>query len=302
MTIDIEQLLSKTDALIKTMYAVKEDLALLPCKEHIATCIDYSDLLEMRDDFVSELFSTVVTFVYSHTKQIELKDCFKNEGRDDSAAWCKVASNAIGKFRISNLKGQFCELLLFNLLQHYYKAAPLLRKMPITTNPGVERHGADAFHIAHKNEGYIIYVGEAKAYNRKDDSSFEAGMKDAIEDVIDKHTNHREELKLYIYDDFISPELEDIARKYKNGELKNIEIHLVCIVAYDNKDCIKKDSREAALESTIDSVRKRTASIRETEWFKTIPAELLPRFNYIIFPIKQLDELIEVFKSKIGTG
>jgi len=38
------------------------------------------------------------------------------------------------KFRGSSLQGQFSELPLCNLLQHYFRAAPLPRNMPITTS------------------------------------------------------------------------------------------------------------------------------------------------------------------------
>jgi hypothetical protein len=71
--INIEDLLSKTEAFMAKMHIVKQDLNLLPKKDHIATCIKYSDLLEMRDEFVKEMVASVVRYVYSAEKSSKIK-------------------------------------------------------------------------------------------------------------------------------------------------------------------------------------------------------------------------------------
>lgn len=298
--VDTEKLLANTQAFIDTMYVVREDFSLIPSKEHIGTCINYSDLIEMREEFIEELTHTVTQFVYSKGTQEKLIDQF-SQSRDQTAAHSKLIKRAKSKFRTTYLQGQFSELLLFNLLQHYFKAAPLLRKMPITTNTQMERNGADAIHISHVNNKYLLYIGEAKTYNPKNKKGLKSAINDAVKDVIHKHyKNHRKELDLYIYEDFIPKELEKVAEDYKEGRLQNIEVHLVCIVAYDIKKTITGMTREEILEQIIDDIRVETKNIKETKTFKEIPKAIVPRLNFIIFPIQEMDNLIMLFKKELG--
>lgn len=296
--VDIESLLVKTEAFISTMYYVHDDFTLIPKKEHIGTIINYSDLQQMRNDFVEEMIHTVVKYVYSEEKQNEMIEEFVNEGRDISAAYSKLAVKAKKKFRPDYIQGQFSELLLFNLLQYHFKAAPLLRKMPITTNPKLERNGADAFHISQQNGKYILYLGEAKTYNREK-YSLRNALKDSISSILEHYNNHRNELNLYIYEDLIPKELEKIAENYINGKLKDIEIHLVCMITYDNKKNVIGNCRNELIDSEISSIKEEIKQIKE-DVFIEIPSILIPRVNYIIFPIKNMNELLEVFEKNLG--
>lgn len=292
--VDIESLLVKTEALIDTMYYIYDDFSLIPKKNHIGTIINYSDLQQMRDNFVEEMIDTVVKYVYSEEKQNKIVEEFVNEGRDKSAAYSKLIRKATQKFRRDHIQGQFSELLLFNLLQYHFKAVPLLRKMPITTNPKLERNGADAFHISYQNGKYILYLGEAKTY-----SSLRSALKDSISSILEHYNNHRNELNLYIYEDFIPPKLEKIADDYINGKLKDIEIHLVCMITYDNKNNVSGMCREELINSEISSIAEETKKIKEN-MFREIPDILIPRINYIIFPIKNMNELLEIFEKNLG--
>lgn len=298
--VNIDKLLANTQAFINTMYVVREDFSLTPNKNHIGTCINYADLIEMREEFIEELVHTVTQFVYSKNKQSKLVSEFSKD-RDNSAAQSKLVKRAKTKFRTSYLQGQFSELLVFNLLQHYFKAAPLLRKMPITTNVQTERHGADAIHISYQDGKYLLFVGEAKTYNPKDKKGLKSAINDAVSDAIEKHyKNHRKELSLYVFEDFIPKDLENIAKEYLEGKLDNIEVHLVCIVTYDIKKEITGINRNDILDEFIEDIRMETKNISNSKTFKSIPANILPRLNFIIFPVQELDKLIELFQSELG--
>lgn len=273
-------------------------LLLFPKKDHIGTIINYSDLQQMRFDFVEEMIHTVLKYVYSENEQNRIIDEFIDEGRDQSGAYSKLIRKSKQKFRSEHINGQFSELLLFNLLQHHFKAVPLLRKMPITTNPNLERNGADAFHISYRNGKYIIYLGEAKTYNRKKDS-LKIALKDSISSVLENYDNHRNEFNLYTYEDFIPPELERVADDYINGKLKNIEIHLVCMISYDNKEKVVGVCRDELIDSEIGSIYEETKKLK-SETFNNIPPILLPRINYIIFPINGMNDLLELFEKNLG--
>jgi hypothetical protein len=301
IVIDLEPLVAKTDALLNTMYAVQEGFGLtLPEIKHVGTCINFIDLKEMRKQFIEELTNTVITYVYAPSRQTKLRDLLVAEGRDEAAAWRQLYKRARRKFRPSSLQSQFSELLLCNLLQHYYRAVPLVRKMSLTTNPKLERNGADAIHISRADDAYRLYIGEAKTYDRKHGGLKEA-LVDAIKDLIGKHyTNHETELDLYTYEDFVPPELEEIARQYRAGTLSNVEVHLVCIVAYDEKTDVVGSNRQEKLDCIMHTLREAIAQAAKAKAIVKIPQELLPRVNCIFFPVQKMDELIGAFKAELG--
>ncbi len=307
--LDFDTLIANTQAFMETMHIVRDDFSLIPQKDHIGTCINYSDLIEMRDDFIEELIGTVTSFVYSKSKQETIKQDFMRK-RDEAAASQKLLKRARSKFRkrnksntSSHLQGQFSELLLFNLLQHYYNAIPLLRKMPITTNPEIERHGADAIHITKDKEidKYILYLGEAKTYNRSQSSGLKDALKDAVDDIVNVHyKKHRKELELYTYEDFLPTELEQIARDYIDGSLKNVEVHLVCIVTYNLDFRVTGMAREEILDNTIQNIRDQTRNITNSKVFRELPDPVKPRLNYILFPVEDMNNLIDLFANELG--
>lgn len=297
--IDIKKLLAKTDAFIRTMYYIKDDFSLIPKKQHIGTSINYSDLLPMRDEFVEEMVASVIDYVYSTQKQKVIEKQFVKEGRNKAAASTKLLFKAKQKFRTTDIKGQFSELLLFNLLQYHFNAVPLVRKMPITTNPALERNGADAIHIGRQGENYIIYLGEAKTYDRQK-YSFSSAVRASIKSIIEQYENHRSELNLYTFEDFVEPELENIAIRYLNGEL-NLEVHLVCMVSYDNKTQPVGANREELLNSIMETIKEEALRMLPKS-FQEIPLALYPRFNYIIFSVNKLEDLLESFKKVLGVG
>ena len=187
-----------------------------------------------------------------------------------------------------------------NLLQFYFKAAPLLRKMPLTTNPEMERNGADAIHVAWAAGHYVLYIGEAKTYNR-DEDTLKHGIVDAVRGVQKHYETHRNELSLYTFEDFLAPELEALACDYLAGKLQ-LEVHLVCIVTYDDKNAAVGASREEILKSTMDRITHETARVASHPVFKDVPKALLPRLNYIVFPIRELDAVVEEFSRWVDHG
>lgn len=297
--IDVEPLLVKLDAFIDKVHVVRDAISMPPTKQHLSACINYADLIEMRDEFIHELVHTVVPFVYSERRQKQILNKLL-VGRSEAGAWSELQRRSKAKFRTANLRGQFSELLLCNVLQHYFRAAPLLRKMPLTTNPQTERHGADAIHVGVRNGRYVLYLGEAKTYDRKKDA-LKAALTDAIDDAVGKHySQHRRELDCYIYEDFLSPELEEVADGYKSGKLADIEVEIVCVATFDQLTAITGASRAERLANALACVRR----LATPETFKTvlarIPADVLPRMNYVVFPTTGLQGLIDAFHSHMA--
>ncbi|QDG52129.1 DUF1837 domain-containing protein [Persicimonas caeni] len=297
--VDFEQLRVQFDAFMDTLYVVRDHFNIPPEKDHVATCISYADLQEMREEFVVELVNCIEDFVYSKAKQTEMLALFEKK-RSERAASRHLFRHCVKKFRVSSVKGQFSELLLSNLIQYFFKAVPLLRKMKITTNPELERNGADAIHIGRRGDKFILYIGEAKTYDRKSGGLRDA-LTDAVGDLIQHHyKNHRRELDLYVYDEFLPPELEAVAQGYQSGEATNIEVHLVCIVTYDEKNSWNGATRQEILDSVIDSIWSQTQRAKSWKVFESIPTNLIPRINYILFPVQEMDDLLNMFKQELG--
>src|SRR5690554_6116714 len=234
--------LTHTDKLINHIYWFYEDLDLIPEKEHYGLSINYSDIKERKDDFLTELIQTIVSWVYNKSKSKSLLDERYAETGDIGNASNFLTHQAYKKFRPGHPQGQFGELLLFNLIQHYYKAVPILRKQRITTSIGHERFGADAIHYKKDGDTNVFILGESKCYKSKHKfgSAFETSLK-SIATTFDKLDS---ELDLYLYDDFLEPELEDIVKRYKKGELKNVKFELMCLIVYNETNTISGDCED----------------------------------------------------------
>lgn len=297
--IDIKPLLGDATRLFETLVVVREEFPLQPVKQHLAACINYADLLEMRDDFIQELVHTVVPFVYSREHQEKIVE---RMGDDVPQAWSRLIRRARGKFRRSDVTGQFSELLLFNVLRHWFDAAPLVRKMSITTNPEVERHGADAVHVAVEDDNYVIYLGEAKTYDR-DRYGLRTALKDAVDDVVAKHyVDHRKELDLYRYEEFLPAPLEAVANAYLDGRLSSASVQVVCLASYDHRRTATGKSRDECVDAALEFVRQDIASIKADKLADGVPEALLPRFNYVCFGLKAMQDLLKDFRRELGVA
>lgn len=291
---NIKQVLSSTNKLFNHIFWFKQDFGLLPKKEHIGSAINYNDIKERRDDFLQELTYTITSWVYNNQKQSEI---FKKrlQETDLANASAFLTNLARSKFRADRPQGQFGELLLFNFIQYFFYAAPLLRKQPITTSTGLERFGADAIHFKIEDSKNVFILGEAKCYESK--YKFRSALWNALQSITDTYTNFDKELNLYVYDDFIDPLLQDIAKRYKEGTLTNVRFELVCIVVYNETKKITKDNEREIKEEIKHIICEKCQSFNKS-LFAKIDSKLLKRINYIVFPIWDLDKLLDDFTQK----
>jgi hypothetical protein len=298
----IQELTTCTQMFMNHVHWVQQSFNLLPDRQHYGTCINYVDQQEYRAEFCQELVNTIPEWVYSQQKASAVLDQLIAEGRSNTNAQTALISNTFSKFRNRDgrdlfTQGQFGELLLFNFLQSFFKAVPLLRKMPISTSAEMERFGVDAIHYSSKDGKHLLYLGEAKTYSSK--YQFNSALKDAIESILKTNNNFRKELGLYVYDSFIDDSLLEIASAYKNGTLQNVEIHLVSIVTYcENKTFDRKN--ESQIKQDIIKIIEDRGKAVERDCFSIIETGLHPRFNYILLPVWELDKLIEEFQRLIG--
>lgn len=290
--------LSHTESLIKHVYWFKQELEIKPQKEHIGSSIQWTDITDRKHDFLKELVNTVVSWVYSREKSKKIVDKrLETTDKDFGNAYSFLTTHAFSKFRPGHPQGQFGELLLFNFIQFFFSAAPLLRKQRITTSTGHERFGADAVHYKKEDIHNLIILGESKCY--KSDYRFKAAFENSLNSMVETVKKFNNELDLYMYDDFIEPELEEIALKYKSGHLENVKFEMVCLIAYNEKRTISGSNETEIKESIKLIIEDRCKNIGD-EVFKGIEGRILERINYIIFPIWELDKLLEDFVKRVG--
>lgn len=174
-----DHLLTNTESLINQIFWFQQTITKPKAASHRGVAIKYVDVKEMRQGFIRELKSTAMSWVYSKKKYAQLlHDELPKRGGDVMNVQGYLHEVADQKFRKGCPQGQFGELLLFNFIQHFFKAPPLLRKMPITTNPGVERHGADAIHYHETQDAKTFILGESKCYLSR--YQFNAALKQVL--------------------------------------------------------------------------------------------------------------------------
>jgi len=296
---EIKSLLTNTEQLFKYIYWVRQEFSVLPSKEHVGTSIEVTDISQRRHDFLKELVNTVVDWVYSKETAKHLIDerLQKIGPNEHGNAANYLTQQAYSKFRPGKPQGQFGELLLFNYLQEIYKAVPLLRKQRITTNPKLERNGADAIHYRKEENDNILVIGEAKCYESK--YSFSKAFKESLESIIESFSNIDKELDLYVYDSFIDKQLEDIAKKYKDNVLDNVKYELICLITYNETKTISGNDEAELKKRILETIEYRCSNLN-SNIYNAVDDNYLRRINYIIFPIWELDELLERFTKILG--
>ena len=288
-----DHLLSNTESLMSQIYWFEQDISKPVAASHRAVSIKYVDIKEKRDEFIRELKSTAINWVYSQDKYKNLLDAeLKRRGNDQINAASYIYQVADQKFRKGCPQGQFGELLLFNFIQFFFSAPPLLRKMPITTNPGLERHGADAIHYRDDGSCQLFILGESKCYESK--YSFNKALRASVSSIIESFENIENEMILYRYDDFIEKELCEVAEKLKAGLLDNPRFELVCLIAYEENKSVDAPSAEVIQRNIEDCVNERWGNAPD-DLYEGIREPLLKRIHYVVFPAWNLDDLLDSF-------
>lgn len=300
---EIEKRIINNDALFNNILVVHQNFDIIPSDtKHYGASIDFQDLCELRDDFLDELYDSIVDFVYSSEKYEKLKSAALSKGKSEQAANSEIQRKAHQKFRGNRnsddllIQGQFGELLLFHFIQRFQRATPLLRKLPISTSNKHERFGADAIHFKIENDKPIIILGEAKTYTSK--YKFAQAFEEAIESILTTFHSHKKELYSYVHEDFLDDEMNKVAEMYLSNTLKNVELHLVCLVVYN-------ETKQLNITDASD-IRKQITEIIEDRYKDFDKSkidmdnnQILKRVTYIVMPIWKLDELAQDFQNRI---
>ena len=300
---DIDRRIINNDALFKNIFVIHQNFDIVPYDtKHYGTSIDYQDILELRDDFLNELYDTIVDWVYSSPRYKKLKEAAIMKGKSESAAISEIQRKAHDKFRGDRncdklfVQGQLGELLLFHYIQRFLKATPLLRKMPITTSSKHERFGADAIHFKIDNDKPIIILGEAKTYTSK--YRFAQAFEDSIDSILSTYSSHRSEFYSYVHEDFLDEEMNHIAEMYLDKTLDNFEVRLVCLIVYNETEQKKCTSQNEIRKQIKEIIEKRFKDFDNNK-IDIINNPILNRITYIVMPVWNLEDLALEFQKKI---
>ena len=302
-TNDINKRLINNDALFNNIHVIHQNFDIIPSeKEHYGASIEYQDLDELREDFLNQLYDTIVDWVYSSEKYTQIKDAVIRSGKTEQAAYSEIHRKAREKFRGNRnsknhlIQGQLGELLLFHFIQRFQKATPLLRKMNITTSNKHERFGADAIHFKFEDDKPVIILGEAKTYTS--DYKFKQAFEDALDSILTTYSEHRKELHSYLHEDFLDDEMNEIAEKYLTNTLKDVEVQLVSIVVYNETKEINLTNRADIIAQIDDIIAQRYKSFENSK-IDIDKKPILKRITYIVMPVWELEKLAEEFQDKI---
>lgn len=300
---DILKRLVENEALFRNIHVITQNYDIIPKdNKHIGAYIEFQDIRELREDFLEELIDSIVDWIYSSDKFVALKQKAMDKGKSEAAATQEVGRKARQKFRADHntdkllIQGQFGELLLFHFIQRFMKATPLLRKMKIATSSEHERFGADAIHYKIQDGKNIIILGEAKTYSSK--YKFAKAFEDAINSIVNTYKEHRRELNFYVHEDFLDNDMNEVAEDYLNNELKNVEVHLVSIITY-NENRKRKLENESNIRKQIEKIIADRYHAFDNSKIDIEKNPILKRITYIVFPVWDLKGLVQEFQNMI---
>lgn len=303
ITEELRAKLINNDDLFEKIVVFQAEFDIVPkCNRHMGAYISIRDTKELRDQFLGSLYDTIVDYVYSTEKynsliEYEVKKNKKTVANANSYIKRKASHKFRGKFDDKNLlvQGQLGELLLFHFIQRFKGAVPLLRKMPYTTSDSLERNGCDAIHYNYENGKNVFYLGEAKTYSSK--YGFNAAFAKSLDSIITTCNNIDDELNLYVSEDFLDPDLNDVADDFIEGRLKNSEIHPVNVIIY-NESCKRKEVVENLIKKETEEIIKNRFKDFDNKRID-IKNPIIQRITYIVFPIWELDDLATRFQKMI---
>jgi len=300
MSIEAESykhLLSHTESLMNYVCVVQQNFGFQPDRNHYGMGIVSTDALSRREQFVQELSRTAASWVYNKAMQLRLFNGFLAETNDPGYAALALQQEVKKRFRPNKPQGQFGELLLFNLLQHFWKAVPVVRKMTITTNPKLERNGADGIHYSNVDGEDVFFIGESKCYLSK--YQFRAAFEESLTSIIESCNSFFSELNRLFVDEFVEEELRAKVDALIKNKLENPKIDLVCIITYHEQNISESLCGDDLRKHIADIITERAQKLPSSV-FQDIANNALKKITYIIFPVNKLDNLLDAYCKELG--
>ena len=266
--------------------SVETLLVYLPCKDGVC---DHSALFRVIKQ------SIMTNFVFS-CSEIEKKLSIKNDKPQE-----ELFKKAVRKISKHTAKGELGELLLFTLLDVYFKAPKILSKISLKTSISVPVFGADAVHAQYVDGILRLYLGESKLHKTFTNAATSAAT--SISSFSEKYCAEFDLIDSYIdfpeMDTEMRDELIDLLNPFSkdNENIPDI-LHAPCFIGFVEPS-VFSDDEENYKRQYIEVAKKHIGNFytklqnKENDINKTA---------LLLLPFSSLDDLIEEFIIYMGIG
>lgn len=292
----------KNEPLFKKIHVLQQTFEIVPShKPHMGASIDYSDLTEVREEFITELVNTSIDWMCCLEKYNDSKQELIEQGRSETTANRMLIKKIENQFRREitetySAQVRLCDLLLFHFIQRYMKATPLLRRANIFKDKEQEIASADVIHYKKENTENIIILGKALCFTKQ--YEFEESFLMAVESILETYKKHTRNLNLYVHEDFLDEEMDILAESYINRTMPSPKIHLVCLVMYEETTELNITEEKDIRDQIETIIRSRYTTFPNT-YLDMNKNPILNRITYIIFPTWDIEDLVEMFREYI---
>lgn len=183
--------------------------------------------------------------------------------RDRNEMWMQARD----LFRLSERSGQVGELLIYFLLETVLDAPQALKKMPMTTNPKLERQGSDGVHLHWDEQAAVLEVIFAESKIHK---VFSEALTDAfasIENFHDSRTKRHEVTAFTSAFTNLDSELQKKVVEYIEGEnVSHSRLVQACLIGFNwsEYECLNDRRREEFVREFEERYRAWAAGIRDS--------------------------------------
>lgn len=202
--------------------------------------------------------------------------------------------------------GEIGEILLYGIMNDYYKACSIVPKIFYKQNKNDYAKGADSVHIVIENDDFSIWLGESKFY-----TTISGAIDNAIKSVGDTLT--RDKLKkensiitnLHEFEKYeeTKPYAESIKNLLSgNTSIDNLKpkLHIPIILLHEcthtqTADCLSEEYKEQIKTDHFNNAKsyfsKQKEKLRDIHLIDTVT------FHLILFPVPDKQRIVDAFYS-----
>jgi hypothetical protein len=237
--------------------------------------------------------SLLYNFVFS-CEEIEKK---LNVSSSESAN--KLFEKAVRKISQKTAHGELGELIIFTLLDVYFKAPKLLSKVSLKSNSRMPVFGADAVHGQFVDGSFKLYLGESKLYTK-----FKAAVPEAVKSIKNAMQKYDEEFDLIdSYIDFpgINEDLEknllELLDPFSESDVSKT-IHSPCFIGFAEPEMI------SSVTSDSDFIEKYICLATDyiENFFEKLEGQGVDvkEVSLFLLPYSSVDNMVRDFVEHVG--
>lgn len=263
---------------------IKTLLVYLPINDGVS---GYSEFFEKIREGI------LYNFVFS-CSEIEKKLGVKNPSAAED-----LFNKAIRKISHHTAKGELGELILFTLLDVYFKAPKILSKVSLKTNPRMPVFGADAVHGQFNDGKFKLYLGESKLHKKFGPAAKKAAA--SIESAKAKYEDEFDLLDSYMDFPGLEEELElkilDLLNPFSDNDLSDV-MHSPCFIGFSDPNLISDSNSEDEFIENYTELAKTYIG----DFFNEVEEQggSVEETALMMLPFSCIDELVKGFISHMG--